>query len=48
MMEGMNVQQIDDLLEFANALLTYGLLGGVNEILYKFQFWLESKQQIDK
>jgi len=35
MMEGMNIQQVDDHLELANGLLTHGLLGRVNGILYK-------------
>jgi hypothetical protein len=35
MMEGLNIQQIDDLLELVNAFLERGLLVRVNEILYE-------------
>ena len=35
MVEGLNIQQIDDLLELFDALLAPGLLSGANEILDK-------------
>lgn len=37
-MQGIYIQQVDDLLELANALLTHCLLDRVNETLYKGSF----------